>query len=372
MQKHIRHIGIIVEPYETAEPSGLAYVTVEYTRGLIALNGDARVTVYSKHPFGLFPLPAHARNVIVPKSLLGKNCYFLKQYLFARHELPDVLVFNMPLLPFFLPKALKTVIFCHEVLFESDISGLFSRMRNFIWRLLAYRTVSAATVVCTATHATAKEVSETYGITEADIRVIPHGIRTLPEDIAPKKDFGVPYFIFTGRTKYKKNMHGIIEAFLRFKERTGSPHMLCLAGRTKNTPYLMYWLSEARHRGYGDAIVRTGYLPEPELLSVLKGADALVFCSLAEGFGLPVAEAMSMGVPVITSAIPVLAEVAGDAALLVDPEDPDAIARAMTAIAGDAALRKELSRKGCVRASQFTWPNAQRALQGAVNSAFTL
>lgn len=372
MEKYVRHVGIIVEPYETAEPSGLAYVTVEYTRGLVALNSDARVTVYSKQPFNLFPLPVHARNVIVPKSLLGKNWYFLKQYLYARHELPDVLVFNMPLLPFFLPKALKTVIFCHEVLFESDISNFFSRVRNVIWRLLAHRTVSAAAVVCTATHATAKEVSETYGIPEADIRVIPHGIRTLPKEVAPKKDFGLPYFIFTGRTKYKKNMHGIIEGFLRFKERTGSPHVLCLAGRTKDTPYLMHWLSEAQRRGYGDAIVRTGYLPEPELLSAIKGADALVFCSLAEGFGLPVAEAMSMRVPVITSTIPVLAEVAGDAALLVDPKDPDAIARAMAAIAGDASLREELSRKGCVQAAQFTWFNAQRALQDAVNSAYTV
>ena len=363
------HIGIIVEPYEEREPSGLAYVTAEYARGLIEHAHGSTVTLYSKQPFTLFPLPAHVRNVIVPRSFLGKNRYFLMQYLFHRREAPDVLAFNMPLLPLILPRSATTVIYCHEVLFESDIATFRTHIVNAIWRLLAHYTVRHAKVVCAATHAIAEEIEAAYGISRQAVRVIPHGIRELPEDIRPTDRFGAPYFIFTGRTKYKKNMHGIIEGFLRFKERTGAPHLLCLAGKTKDTPYLTHWLGEADRRGFGDSIVRTGYLPEPELLRTVKGATALVFCSLAEGFGLPVAEAMSMGVPVITSTIPVLAEVVGDAALCVDPHDPDAIARAMEKIAVDDGLRRALVEKGYAQAARFRWPHAHQAFAEAVHSA---
>ena len=153
-------------------------------------------------------------------------------------------------------------------------------------------------------------------------------------------------------------MHGTIEGFIRFKENTGQPHLLYLVGRTKDTPYLLSLLAEAEKRGYKDAIVRTGFISENDLLSMIKGACALVFCSLAEGFGLPVAEAMSMGVPVITSTIPVLAEVAGDAALLVDPNDYDGLAHAMERIANDESLRKALVAKGYERARLYAWEKA--------------
>jgi glycosyltransferase involved in cell wall biosynthesis len=363
------HIGIIIEPYEETEPSGLAYVTAEYTRGLIEHATDCRIILYSKQSFRLFPLPDHVQHVIIPKSFLGKNWYFLKQYVFDRRAMPDVLVFNMPLLPLILPRSVATVIFCHEVLFESDIAAFSTRVINAIWRMLAHYTVSHARVICAATHAIAQEIEHTYHVPQEVVRVIHHGIRNLPKAIPVKNDFGAPYFLFTGRTKYKKNMHGIIEGFVRFKERTGSPHLLCLAGKTKDTPYLLHWLGEAQRRGFGDAIMRTGYLSEPELLSVIQNATALVFCSLAEGFGLPVPEAMSMGVPVITSSIPVLAEVAGDAALCVDPYDPDAIARAMEIVATNTEVRDTLIQKGYARARQFGWPQAHRAFTEAVLSA---
>ncbi len=359
------HIGFIVEPYEEKESSGLAYVTAQYAKGLVSLGQEHSITLYSKEPFRLFDLPTHVRNVIVPKSFLGKNWYFLKTYFLHKDMFPDVLAFNMPLLPLVLPSKVKTVVYCHEVLFEAEISKLSQRMLNGFWRFLAFYTMRHAAIVCTATQAVAEEIKATYKINDAVIRVIPHGIRLLPETISADTSFEAPYFSFVGRTKYKKNMHGTIEGFLRFKEATKCPHVLCLVGKTKDTPYLMHWLGEAKRRGFGDAIVRTGFVPEERLLSILKGSTALVFCSLAEGFGLPVAEAMSMGVPVITSTIPVLAEVAGDAALLADPHDPQTIADAMASLAQGADLRAQLSEKGRARAATFTWPKAQDAFARA-------
>ena len=96
------------------------------------------------------------------------------------------------------------------------------------------------------------------------------------------------------------------------------------------------------------------YAPFPLLVSLIRGAKALVFPSLYEGFGLPVLEAMSLGTPVITSNTASIPEVAGDAAMLVDPYDPRAIADAMKAISADSTLRDTLSGRGRVQAELFS------------------
>jgi glycosyltransferase involved in cell wall biosynthesis len=351
-------IGVIIEPYEEHEPSGLSYVTAEYLRGMVQCAPQFAYIVYTKQPFTLFPLPENARNVIIPKSLLGKNWYFMKKYFFHKDRFPDVLVFNMPLLPLILPKKVKTAVYCHEVLYEPDTSGFFQHLVRDVWRLMAHYTMKHARVIFSATRAVAREAAQTYGVPMESIRIVPHGIRPIPEHIAPQTRFTMPYFLFVGRTKYKKNMHGIIEGFLRFKERTHAPTLLCLAGRTKDKPYLTNLLDDAVRRGFVGSIIRTGYVPEEELATLFKGAAAFVFCSLAEGFGLPIPEAMSMGVPVITSDIPVLSEVSGGAALLVDPRDPDAIAGAMESITTDIELRTQLIEKGLAQAKKFQWSTA--------------
>jgi len=104
----------------------------------------------------------------------------------------------------------------------------------------------------------------------------------------------------------------------------------------------------------------TGYIPEGDLPALYNGADLFVFPSLYEGFGLPVLEAMACGTPVITSNTSSLPEVAGDAALLVDPYDVDAIAEAMRRVLTDLNLAGELRVKGLARASEFSWERTAR------------
>jgi glycosyltransferase involved in cell wall biosynthesis len=98
-----------------------------------------------------------------------------------------------------------------------------------------------------------------------------------------------------------------------------------------------------------------GPVPETQLPSLYRGAQALVFASLYEGFGLPLLEAMSCGTPVLTSNVTAMPEVAGDAALLVDPTSVEQIADAMTRIVRDSSLRADLRKKGVARAAQFSW-----------------
>src|SRR5205085_8452889 len=127
------------------------------------------------------------------------------------------------------------------------------------------------------------------------------------------------------------------------------------------------WLKEdifaaARASGYGGEIVFTGYVPDDDLVALYNAADLFVSPSLFEGFGLPPLEAMACGTPVVTSNTTSLPEVVGDAALMVDPRDAEALAGAMSAVLGDDALRAQLSRRGLERAAAFAGGARARTL----------
>ncbi len=121
--------------------------------------------------------------------------------------------------------------------------------------------------------------------------------------------------------------------------------------------------------GLASRVVFPGYVEEADLPALLSGALALVFPSLYEGFGIPVLEAGACGVPVITSNTSSLPEVAGDAALLVDPHDVDAIADAMFRIATDAELRAELDRRGQENVKRFSWEKCARETLAVLEEA---
>ncbi len=119
--------------------------------------------------------------------------------------------------------------------------------------------------------------------------------------------------------------------------------------RTLSPSFRTAWTTGRRR------LVLTGYLSEQEKVALLSGALALCYPSTYEGFGLPVLESMACGTPVVTSNVSALPEVAGDAALLVDPGDVGAIASAMERIVRDQALREELRKAGLARAGEFDW-----------------
>jgi glycosyltransferase involved in cell wall biosynthesis len=153
------------------------------------------------------------------------------------------------------------------------------------------------------------------------------------------------YFLFCGVLEPRKNLIRLILAH----GRSGTRYPLVIAGPDG-------WRGAAIVEAIRQApnVLRIGYVSRPTLLALIRGARALLFPSLAEGFGLPVIEAMRLGTPVLTSADGALAEVAGQAALLIDPTDVDALARGICALSENEALAADLARRGRTRAGCFT------------------
>lgn len=160
-----------------------------------------------------------------------------------------------------------------------------------------------------------------------------------------------PYVLFTGAIQPRKNVDHLVQAFSRMAG--GAPHTLVLAGPVGWRGKEILARIEASP---GRTRVRyLGFVPARWLPALYRGADLFVFPSYAEGFGLTLLEAMASGVPVVTSAIPALSEIAGDAALLVHPDDVDGLARSMRRGLEDRELRKALIDKGLKRARRYSW-----------------
>lgn len=166
------------------------------------------------------------------------------------------------------------------------------------------------------------------------------------------------YFIYIGRQDPHKNIHRLIAAFAGLRDK--KDYQLWIAGSTdkRYTPRLQ---TLARELGVGEQVKFLDYVSAKELPTIINQSIALVFPSLWEGFGFPILEAMACGTPVITSNISSLPEVAGDAAMLIDPYNQDEITAAMQTLASDRQLRSRLSQQGLEQASKFTWEKTGKA-----------
>ena len=167
--------------------------------------------------------------------------------------------------------------------------------------------------------------------------------------------YGLPdkFFLFVGTLQPRKNIARVIEAYRSLPQGIRNEVPLVIVGRAG---WQCDEIADALASGnYGTSVFWLRHLPDDDLLAVMKAATALVFPSLYEGFGLPVLEAFAAGTPVITSNGTSLPEVAGDAALLVDPVDIASIAEAMLRLLENPELVNILREKGYVRAREHSW-----------------
>ena len=212
----------------------------------------------------------------------------------------------------------------------------------------AKRAAENSDLIIAVSQYTANQIHELLNVPPSRIRVAPHGVHQLSLDLPVQRENVI---LFVGTLQLRKNVIRLVEAF----ERAYFPDWkLILAGAPGG-----YGGSEIaeqiKNSRYRDKIEITGYVTREELERLYGQASIFAFPSLDEGFGIPVLEAMAHGVPVLTSNRPALAEIAGDAAILVDPLEIDAIAGQLTNLMQNSQLREQLQKKGMIQARQFTW-----------------
>jgi glycosyltransferase involved in cell wall biosynthesis len=249
----------------------------------------------------------------------------------------------------------NTPLFCRApfVFTIHDLSHLYcpeigSPSIRLYYATVMKRACRRAASILTVSEFTRKQIIDWSGESPKKVSNVGCGIDPAYE---PKGDsYGLPfsYFLSVSNRRRHKNEFRMVEAFAKASL---DPRMhLVFTGEPVADLVRCIEAHQLRSR-----IDFLGVVPEAKLPSLYRGAAALIFPSLFEGFGLPILEAMACGVPVVTSNTTALPEVAAEAALLVDPTSVEQIAQAMERIVSDAPLRQQLREKGWTRAAQFSW-----------------
>ena len=269
-------------------------------------------------------------------------------------------------------RASRRVVVVHDLSFVAH-PEFFSPASRRWHRLMDIRQQAReAARLVVPSQATARDLTRFWHVPKERIRVIPWGTdfspkgasESIPDFKFPGRSGQVPtsnFALYLGAVEARKNVVGIVRALaLLAREPAFRNFRLVIAGPEgwKGTEVVR----EAQMLGIGSSVVFLGYVSEGEKQALYRRASLFVYPSFYEGFGLPVLEAMAAGVPVVTSAISSLPEVAGDAALLVDPRQPEDIAIAMREILNDRILADTLAARGRARAAQFTWEKTGQAV----------
>lgn len=356
---------------------GLGWYTHELMRRMVRLRPNDEFVFLFDRPFD--PAFVYAENVR-PVVLFPPARHPLLWYAWFEWVVPRALdrcgaeVFFSPDSFLSLRAKTPTVLTVHDLIPLQHPEQVPWWSRDY-YRYFFPRYIRRAEQVVAVSEFTKKTILETVpGISSEKIAVVHNGSRAgfrplaEQEKQAVRAEFsaGRDYFFYTGAIHPRKNIARLICAFDAFKNATGADTRLLLAGRFAwETGAVKSAVEQARHRA---DIVFLGYVPEAQLPRLQAAALAAVNVSLSEGFGLPVLEALHCDVPVLCSNTTALPEVAGDAALLVNPESETDIAAGLQRLHADAALRAELVEKGRRQRARFDWDMAAAAVYGILSA----
>jgi len=373
-------IGIDASRAAVGRRTGTEAYSLRLIRALLNLAPEHRFRLYFNQPpaAGLFPPAPNVEQRIIPFPRLWTHLRLAAELVQNR---PDILLVPSHVLPFVFPG--PAVVTVHDLgyLHFPQAHPTFSRLYlDWTTRWNARR----AAVIIADSEATRQDLVTHYRADPAKIRVVYPGydetlrpVRTGPAAstgdpirlAAVKKRYSIQgdYLLYLGTLQPRKNLLRLIDAFTQLPNPQSPipnpPLQLVLAGAPG-------WLSapileRARQAG----VVLPGFIADEDKAALLSGAAAFLFPSLYEGFGFPVLEAMACGAPVICSNTSSLPEVAGDAALLVDPLDTAGLTAAIQNLLSDHSLQKDLTRRGFANLRRFSWQQCARQVLTAIESA---
>jgi glycosyltransferase involved in cell wall biosynthesis len=253
----------------------------------------------------------------------------------------------------------------HDLGFEHFPEHVPYLVRKF-YRYFTPKYCKKATKILAVSTYTKQDIISTYNIEANKIEVVYNGFDThlaslkggtqpvQAERLVPFRGFrGEPYFIFVGAVHPRKNVLGLLKAFEQFKTSYSHAHQLVIVGRKA-------WMNQELEDFYEKMqfkkeVIWIEKIERADLIQLMQQSFGLVYPSLFEGFGIPIIEAMSLGIPVICSNVSAMPEVAGNAALLVQPDNTIEIAAAMNELIINDVLRNDLIAKGKIRATYFDW-----------------
>ncbi len=284
--------------------------------------------------------------------------------LLARHGV-DVLHSTHHDLPLRVPSRVRRVVTIHDVTFMI-LPRRYPPLRRLYMRLITSAAVRLADAIIVPSRTVLDDVVARLGVPETRVSVVPEAassrFRPVPEDevarVLRREGLAAhPYVLSVGSLEPGKNRARLIAAMAVLRDR-GYPHRLVVVGQRA-------WRYESdlrliRRLNLEDRVRLLDYVPGEDLPALYAGAAVAAQPSLYEGFGLPVLEAMACGTPVVTSNVSATAEVAGDAALLVDPRDTEAIRDAIERVIAGPDLAADLRARGLDRAAGFSWERAAR------------
>jgi glycosyltransferase involved in cell wall biosynthesis len=358
-----------------AHPCGIARYARELSRGLLALRQDLELMLYASTRFGPMAdripraIREHPRVTLVERRLPARALRalsILPGFNLRRITGPMALLHHTDLT--FLPASgIPEVVTVHDLAYEVSEGFHGPAFRESAGRRVR-EAVSRARRIIVPSETTRRDLRERYGVEDERIRVVPHGVDHMlrkPEDTDDSDERIVvgdaarrPYLLFVGTIEPRKNLVRLLQAFALLRQRRCDVDLVLAGPRGWMTEDFDLELRRSPVRPF---IHYLGSVPELNLRDLYRRSRAVVYPSLYEGYGLPVVEAMALGVPVITSDRSSTREVAAGGALLVDPEDVSDLAGAMEKVVKDRALAASLGEAGRCRTAALTWKATAQA-----------
>lgn len=366
-------VGVNVRLLLGKNMEGISRFIFETTRQMaLSHPEDEFILFFDRKVNADFGFPSNVRKVIVPWHARHPIIWhvwfeYMLPFYFRLYQI-DVFYSGDGYLS--LRSKIPTVMVIHDLAYlhypEHIQKASLDHYRKYVPKYLA-----KASVIITVSEYVKADIAEHFGIDPTKIKVAPNAIRPYESTAVPELPSTIkeklpdrPYFLYVGALHPRKNIITLIEAFRQFNAAHGDQYCLVLAGR-------LAWKTEAIEQAIRSVpgVIYTGTISEDLKYRLIKGAIALTYISLFEGFGIPILEAMMMGTPVITSNVTSMPEVAGEAAILVAPNHTAEIAKAMDMLL-NVDLRNQLIQKGLRRVSDFSWENSADIIYGALKSAY--
>ena len=342
-------IAVILHPFGEKKPAGLARTVYETTRSIIAAapRNEYLILLKQNHNFPpKFP-GTNWRAQILSYKYLWLTTKF-------RRFKAELCIFFTPVLPFFFRPKRSIVVVCDLAYMHVPDRSFNAMVYHYLLRLINKWSLKRASAIVAISEFTKSEIVKFFSIPEQKIRVIPLGFNKISgNSIRAVNKAQKPYFLFTGVIKERKNVFNLVRAFNEFKRTDAKGINLVIAGQGGGA-YHEKILEFVRDENLANSVIFLDHMNDQELAYLYGNAEALIFPSILEGFGMPILEAMDSGLGVISSNQGSMKEVAGDAALLIDPENIYEIASAMKEVLNTDVKRK-LIEKGWKRARQFSW-----------------